>query len=99
MCFHLLPVSMKAEGSGRMLQHLQDHLDLRRQQPVAVVLVSAGPALLPGLLVAEQLRTQGSLLLHWEEHCQSTAAVLSVLNVAACKRTGLTQSELQTKLE
>lgn len=53
-----------------MLQHLQGHLDLRRQQLVAAVLVSAGPALPPGLLVAKQLRTQGSLLSHWEEQCQ-----------------------------
>ena len=71
MCvLHLQPVSTKAGGSGRMLQHLQGHLDLRRQQLVAAVLVSAGPALPPGLLVAKQLRTQGSLLSHWEEQCQ-----------------------------
>ena len=67
---HLQPVSTKAEGSGRMLQHLQGHLDLRQQQLVAAVLISAGPVLLPGLLVAKQLRTQGSLLSHWEEHYQ-----------------------------
>lgn len=67
---HLQPVSTKAEGSGRMPQHLQGHLDLQQQQLVAAVLISAGPVLLPGLLVAKQLKTQGSLLLHWEEHSQ-----------------------------
>jgi hypothetical protein len=65
--FHLQPVATKAEDSGRMLQHLQDHLDLQRQQLVAAVLVAAGPALLPGLPAAKQLRTLGSLLSHWGE--------------------------------
>lgn len=84
---------MKAAGSGRMQQHLQGHLDLRRQQLAAAVPVAAGPELLPGLLVAKQLRTLGSLLSHWAELSQSTAAVLSVVNAAAWKtRTGLTHA-------
>lgn len=61
---HLLPASMKAEGFGRMLLHLQDRLDLLQWQLAVAVLVAAGPVLLPGLLVAKQPRTRGSLPSH-----------------------------------